>query len=528
MEKRLIIAIVLSVLIVFLFQNFIVKPNQPATAPAIDKESVVTQPLEPASIASQEIPAITEKDVVMNSDKFNIVLSNIGGAIKEVSLKDFIDPGSGKPLELIKLTNPLEYIFSLQNSTDSNNQFAICDYSMRQEDGSIICTGSTKDFQIIKKYTLHKSSNIIELQLSITNIAKEPKTLSYNIITGGGIDEIRNEDKRFVEVMSKVNEKRIKYKHPKTGKITNIGNVSWTALKNRYFSLIAKPFMLTKGEFYYINKKGTLVNGIESRDILLQPTHEINDKFILYAGPGSISSLSAAGNGFIETIDYGFFGSISKLLIYTLRFFYRISHSWGIAIVLLAIFLNAILFPMTAKSFKSMQKMQELHPQMEKLKAQYKDNSQKLNQEIVELYKKYNINPLSGCLPMLLQMPVFIALYQALMKAIELRGSKFLWINDLSSTESLPLPISFPIIGNTINILPLVMIGAMVLQQKISSKYMGSAVTSEQQQQQKMMLVLMPVIFGFIFYNMPSGLVLYWVINTILTTMEQIAILRNA
>jgi len=174
-----------------------------------------------------------------------------------------------------------------------------------------------------------------------------------------------------------------------------------------------------------------------------------------------------------------------------------------------------------------LQKMQELHPQMEKLKIQLKDNPQKLNKEIMELYKKYNINPMSGCLPMLLQMPIFIALYQALMKSIELRGASFLWIKDLSSPEAIPLPISFPIIGNTINILPLIMIAAMVVQQKMSTKSMGSAVTDEQKQQQKMMLIIMPIMFGFIFYNMPSGLVLYWVVNTILTIVEQKAILKN-
>ena len=164
---------------------------------------------------------------------------------------------------------------------------------------------------------------------------------------------------------------------------------------------------------------------------------------------------------------------------------------------------------------------------MEKLKVQLKDNPQKLNKEIMELYKKYNINPFSGCLPILLQMPIFIALYQALMKSIELRGASFMWIRDLSSPEAIPLPVSFPIIGDSINILPLVMVAAMVIQQKISTASSGRAITDEQKQQQKMMLIIMPIMFGFIFYNMPSGLVLYWVVNTVLTIVEQAAILRN-
>ena len=128
----------------------------------------------------------------------------------------------------------------------------------------------------------------------------------------------------------------------------------------------------------------------------------------------------------------------------------------------------------------------------------------------------------------MLQMPIFIALYQALTKSIDLRGASFLWIKDLSSPDAVGLPISFPIIGNNINILPLIMVAAMVIQQKISTKTMGSAVTEEQKQQQKMMLVMMPVMFGFIFYSMPSGMVLYWVVNTLLTIVEQSAILKKS
>ena len=171
--------------------------------------------------------------------------------------------------------------------------------------------------------------------------------------------------------------------------------------------------------------------------------------------------------------------------------------------------------------------MHELHPEMEKLKAQHKDNPQKLNKEILELYKKYNINPLSGCLPLLLQMPIFIALYQALLKSVDLRNATFLWIKDLSMPDAVALPFSLPLLGSSINVLPLLMVVLMVAQQKISTKVMGSAVTAEQKQQQQMMLVIMPVVFGFIFYSMPSGLVLYWVTNTVLTITEQSAIFKH-
>ena len=137
------------------------------------------------------------------------------------------------------------------------------------------------------------------------------------------------------------------------------------------------------------------------------------------------------------------------------------------------------------------------------------------------------MNPFGGCLPILLQMPIFIALYAALMRSLELRGARFLWIRDLSSPDALQIPVTLPLIGNSINILPLIMVVAMVIQQKISTKSMGSAVTSEQQEQQKIMLIVMPVVFGFVFYSMPSGLVLYWIVNTLLTVAEQGFMLKN-
>ena len=269
------------------------------------------------------------------------------------------------------------------------------------------------------------------------------------------------------------------------------------------------------------------MNGVDVEPITIKPGETSEQKYIIYAGPSDIASLRQVGYGLDESINYGFFGGISKFILAVMKFFYNIVHSWGLAIILLSVFLNVILFPLTMKSFKSMQKMQELHPQMEKLKVQYKGNPQKLNQEIMELYKKYKINPFSGCLPMLLQMPIFFALYQALMKSIELRGTKFLWIKDLSMPDAVPIPFTLPLIGNSINILPLVMVVAMVLQQKISTKTMGSAITVEQREQQKIMLIVMPIMFGFIFYNMPSGLVLYWVVNTVLTVVEQQAVFKK-
>jgi YidC/Oxa1 family membrane protein insertase len=193
--------------------------------------------------------------------------------------------------------------------------------------------------------------------------------------------------------------------------------------------------------------------------------------------------------------------------------FHGVFHSYGIAIILVSILTKVIFYPLTQKSFKSMQQMQALQPLLTKLKEQYKDNPKKMQQETMALYKKHKVNPLGGCLPLLFQMPIFFALFRMLSGAVELRGADFLWIKDLT------MPDTLFVLGNfNINILPLIMGGCMFLQQKM---------TPTTDPNQKKMVVFMPLIFTVIFYNMPSGLVLYWLVNNVLTIGQQYLIKKQ-
>jgi YidC/Oxa1 family membrane protein insertase len=154
-----------------------------------------------------------------------------------------------------------------------------------------------------------------------------------------------------------------------------------------------------------------------------------------------------------------------------------------------------------------MKEMQALQPHIEEIRKTYKDNPQKLNKEIMGLYREHKVNPFGGCLPLILQMPIFFALYQALMRSVFLKGASFLWIKDLAEPDRLfMLPVSLPILGNEINILPIIMTIGMFIQQKFSMASAGSGSAD----QQRMMMIVMPLMFGLIFYHMPSGLVLCW------------------
>ncbi|MFA5255639.1 MAG: membrane protein insertase YidC [Candidatus Omnitrophota bacterium] len=525
MEKRLITAVTLSIIVIVVFQFLfpaprktqIVKPGEKAIVKEIDVKSFV-----PAA----QIPTANEEELIIATDRNIITFSDIGGAVKKIELKQHKKNNSVEPLVLVEEKDPARYIFSIKDPSGIL-PLESAKYSVSTKPNQVIYTLNLKDLQIIKEYTLHNLNDTMDLQLFVKNISNQSKEVGYQIISGAGIVEPNISEKRLIEVTAKVDGKTVNFKRPKNNIITHPGIVSWVALKTRYFSLIMKPFGQTKHQFHNFASGEDLVAGVEMESVTIPPNSFIEHKYLLYAGPSVASELKKIDAEFEETINYGFFGWIAKALLFMLGLCHSVFKSWGLSIIILSVLLNVLLFPLTLKSFQSMQKMHELHPQMEKLKVQFKDNPQKLNKEIMELYKKYNINPLGGCLPLLLQMPIFVALYQALTKSIHLRGASFLWIKDLSMPDAVPIPATLPLIGDHINILPLVMVILMVLQQKVSTKVMGSAVTEEQKQQQKMMLIMMPVMFGFIFYNMPSGMVLYWVVNTLLTIVEQSAILKK-
>jgi YidC/Oxa1 family membrane protein insertase len=273
--------------------------------------------------------------------------------------------------------------------------------------------------------------------------------------------------------------------------------------------------------------QGNLLTEFEMGGWLLSPGAKIKQEYVFYAGPLNEKIIANVSPDMASVVNYGFFGGVSKVLLVILRFFYSVTHNWGVSIILLTFLVNLLLFPLAVKSFVSMHQMKKIQPHIMKLKELHKDNPQKLNKETMELYKKNNVNPLGGCLPLLLQMPIFIALYQGLIRSIELKGAAFLWIKDLSRPDAVPIPFSLPLLGNSVNILPLMMVGMMALQQKLTQAASAKDMTEEQKSQQKMMMLMMPVIFGFMFYNMPSGLVLYWLTNTILMTTGQKIISRR-
>lgn len=252
--------------------------------------------------------------------------------------------------------------------------------------------------------------------------------------------------------------------------------------------------------------------------LLPQENKTLSQSFSLYIGPQKKEYLAPLGLNSI--IHYGFFHAIGEILVKTLLFIHKITSNWGISIILLSILIYLILFPFTLKSTKAMKKMQDLQPEVNALKEKFKDNPQKLNKEIMDLYKNNKINPLGGCLPLLFQFPVLFALYQVFLRFTELKGASFLWIKDLSLPDRLfPLPFNIPFLGNYFNLLPIFILILSFLQQKYTS--MGAA------PEQKKMGIFFAILIGFIFYNFPACLVLYWLVQNILTLAYQVKVAKT-
>jgi len=293
------------------------------------------------------------------------------------------------------------------------------------------------------------------------------------------------------------------------------GKVGWVGLENKYFLSALIPSLA--GEAAIVEKSRFNEHKIAAR-IPWQGSGEYN--FQLYLGPRKETSLKSVGVSLEKTINYGIFDPIARLIYRILMFFSQWTHNFGWAIVLLCLVVKVVFYPLTHHSFESMQKMQHdmraVQPEMTALREKHKDSPQKLNKEIMELYRRHNINPLascqSGCLPLLLQMPVFFALYAVLYNSIELRGTPFMgWITDLSAKDPY-------------YVLPVLMGISMFIQQKLTG--MGGA-TGAQQDQAKMMAWMMPLLLTWIFASLPSGVVLYWFTFNLLTSVQQLIIRKK-
>ena len=508
MERRLIVVIVLSIVVLLTWSalvskfypvdNTIVTEQRPQTTTS-------TPPLIPPSAVKSlpQPPGPQSSSYIHSQANYDLVFTESQAAIREVIFKDYQNSKFALTHGLA-LGDP-NLVFTKKSATHNSLTFVASD----------------ADKKIIKRFIFYNDNYNIELEIELENLSPAPLQINLPLMLGvlnfGG----NQNQARFQSVVWAVQDKTSHF-NGRGDKFFD--KVIFLAIRGKYFCAIVEPELDNyTGFIRKINTHESEV-GLNSPEIMLQPGQRLKKTFYIYLGPQELQIITRAKPDWTRVMYFGIFNFIAHLLLQFIGFLYGLVKNWGVVIIMLGTLIYTALFPLTLKQMRSMKHMQALQPKIEELRKAYKDQPQKLNKEIMELYREYKVNPLSGCLPMVLQIPVFFALYQVLMRSVALKGAHFLWIKDLSEPDRLfTLPVSLPVLGNEINLLPILMTIGMFIQQKVSlqSASGGSA------EQQKLMGIIFPLMFGFIFYHMPAGLVLYWFVYNLFTVIYQLRINRG-
>jgi YidC/Oxa1 family membrane protein insertase len=532
MEKRAFLAIALSLLVLVLYQEWISRqyPTAPPQPPPeqkteAEKAKVPTAesitPSAPAEIKPVPTPAGESiEDIRIETDNYIALFTTHGGRLKSFKFKHYqatADPNS-PPFEMIATVPGVPYPLGVKWSSTSPADDASIIY--RVDGGDLKLSGEAKGtltFQgtapdgatITKKLSFSGAQYPIGLEVNVSSAngsALAPATL----LTAPDQHGKPNPEAPFEGLLTVVDNK-VKREHVtdelRKGKEFS-GQLSWAGFGFTYFMMALVPE----------NGAGYRVDVQQSGPALILNVAEAAGKpngtqYTFFVGPKELNVLESIGKGMEKAIDFGYFGFISIPFLYVLHFFHQFTRSYGIDIILLTVLLKILTAPLTHKSYASMKQMQKLQPQMERLKEKYKDDREKLNKEIMEMYRRNGVNPLGGCLPMVVQFPVFIGLYNALYIPIELRHAPFLWINDLSKPDWQSLPFEFAGWHLGIPVLTILMGASMFMQQWMTP--------SAGDPNQRKLMLMMPLIFTFMFVTFPAGLTIYWLINNVLSIAQQ-------
>ena len=498
--------------------------------------------------------------IPIQTDLIRVLLSNAGGNIISFQLLDHDDGG-----------NPVEMILP---GTAGSDAFAIAfgsrddvisgrvrpettNFYVRQPLGNNNVvefyqhyrTASGTEFTLTKRYEFIPGEYIFELRIDLdgrsipSTRAFDFNGAAYTLLFSPQIGPyFTNLDGRyeFRHYLTYQNE-RMRTESVNDRNPLVIGNMpTWASISGKYFSLIALFERIPHARNYEITFAAHPEQGLPNSSRLLishpaQLTSQITDSYLFYIGPKSqevlntyergVNHFNLRDTGFGDIAETrGFLAPLENILKWFLVLFHNMIPNYGIAIILLTLLVKVVMFPLTRKSSESTLRMQTFAPKIKELQEKYKDNKQKLNQEMAELYKKEGYNPIAGCLPMLLQMPIFFAMFNLFNNHFDLRGAMFIpgWITDLSRPEYIVEFDGFalPILGWTaLRLLPFIYVGSQLIYGKVTQ-------TPEQRgnNQMKLMLYALPIIFFFILYDMPSGLLVYWIMSNVLTLVQQVLI----
>ncbi len=523
MNNRFVIFIVLSIITLVGFNYFSVKNRKPVSYS--EKEAdlskrVVPEPKKTFKPTRKE-RGLSKKvqTVAIENSKIKIEASSDEAKINHVIIKEYSKKGE-KEFDLIEKNERQEYLIWQANVNGEAIEHEAIAWEAKKEANKIVFQAEPlEDVIIIKEIELSQDDYQGKIRIIIENNKRNEIQIDGCALHWGPLKHTK--ENRFnvkkAVVLQGREITRIKTKKKRQKRLIALSD-GWAGMQEQYFcAIFSSPEKQDIKSVEIINSEDSSLDiELNLKDKIVQPHSRIGYEIGFYFGPQEYQRLKSLGNNFHKIVYFGWFHVIGVAMLYILNLFHKITGNYGVAIILLTVLIRVILWWPTQKSYTSMKKMQgamsKMQPRIKTLKELYKNNPAKLNEETMKLYKEYQINPMGGCLPMLLQMPVFFALYKTLTTAVELRGAKFVWMwQDLSSKDPA-------------YILPFAMGASMFIQQKMSTP---PAATPESATQQKMMLYLMPVMLTFFSFMWPSGLLLYWVVSNILSIGQQVLINRK-
>lgn len=533
-NKRMILAIVLCFAIVSGWQYLAVhmgwiEPAPTANVSTIDEQNVAINEL--TEEATETLGAITPvyalsegKNVTVRTPFYVAVFHSGGGVLQSFELtkhKASSDPDS-LPLNLVseqaKLVSPMGLLLNGQPSWNKGSwAVSATDLTLAaDEKNTLVFEGSMDGIQIRRELTFDAATYLIKenVTLSASEGSAYIARIGYTMAASAfSLESSYDPMKVAWDMEGSFDENLDVDLLIEEGLIEN-GALYWGGIMNNYFLTAVAPTAKT-GVLKARIQNNIWRVAIETAPESINSGESVTQSVNWWYGPKEGALLAAAPNELEKALNFGFFEILAKPLLWLLEFFYGFVHNWGVAIIVLTVFIKMLFWPLTKKSYKSMEQMKRIAPLMQEVKAKYGDNKEEMSREMMQLYKTYNVNPMSGCLPILIQLPVFIALYQALLHSNNLRHADFimylpftdmLWLSDLS-------------VQDPFYITPLLMGVTMFIQQWLSPA-VGDPM-------QRKVMLFMPLIFTFMFLSFPSGLVLYWLVNNILSIAQQWWTLRK-
>jgi YidC/Oxa1 family membrane protein insertase len=504
----------------------------------------IVENFEPSEKTEKLENDIEDKTYKIETDLYKLILSNkAGGTISSIKLKEhhIISGGDTSLVELINqseqqspyvsfinpengLREKLLYNFQLDDNFDDSN-FLVSGKDSLSLRFSLNYNGKT----IRRNYTFYGNKYQIGIINDLSEISNSIATENYQLCWEGGINytekDIDDENRYAMAYAHTAPDELEKFKTKDTEFIETSfsGHTNWSAIRNKYFAIAMVPknpangFELSAYGKMRLSEKDDKekLNKYFGMQLSIPKYTKVQTK--LYIGPLKQANLKSLNKDLDNIMSFGaaFIRPISKAVLWLFTNMYKVIPNYGFVLILFSVLVKILLHPLTVKSTQSMKEMHKLQPKINELKEKYSDDAQKLNQETMKLYSEHGVNPMGGCLPLILQMPILFALFTVFRTTIQLRHAPFIfWITDLSSPDALfTLPFAIPFYGQHVNILPMIMVASQILMQKMSGQ--------NQNPQQKQMALIMPIMFFFIFNNFPSGLNLYYTLFNILTIVQQ-------